>query len=70
MLHPGQRFQARVLWRTYEILKRLSPLRPLHQTTLLMELVLLAMILLVATLLSLNLTVFLDELPGSGNTSQ
>jgi hypothetical protein len=70
ILHPGQWFQARVLWRIWGILNRLSPLRPLHQTTLLMELVLLAKIILVVTLLGLNLKVFLSEPPGGGNTSQ
>jgi hypothetical protein len=64
MLHPGQRFYAHVLWRIHEPdLKLLSPPRPLHQITLLMESILLVKILLVATLLSLNLKVFLGEPP-------
>jgi hypothetical protein len=61
MLHPGQRFQACATRRNRGVLNQLSPPRPLHQTTLVMESVLLAKILLVVTLLSLNSKVFLDE---------
>jgi hypothetical protein len=56
MLHPGQRFQAHATRRNHRVLNRLSPPIPLHQTT-----VLLAKILLVATLLSLNPKFFLGE---------
>jgi hypothetical protein len=61
MLHSEQEFQAHATRRNRRVLNRLSPPRPLHQTTLVMESILLAKILLVVTLLCLNLKVFLDE---------
>jgi hypothetical protein len=61
MLHPRQQFQAYATRRNRGVLNQLSPPRPLHKTTLAIESVLLAKILLVVTLLSLNSKVFLNE---------